>query len=149
MYALQLADKGLRDAKVLPDPVKPTPTLSDIPIVKAFVIRYPAASDQKIQDFYTAYKLNSAYLTTINQKAAEGDPAALKLIEAHSDKLDDLSGVKDALSTHAKLIRMVYKNPDVPADEKRQVIDTLYSNMIQLAEHGLEEVRLLKEALQP
>lgn len=147
MYALQLADKGLRDAGVLPDPVKPTPTLADIPIVKAFVIRYPAASDQKIQDFYTAYKLNNAYVTTINQKAAEGDPVALKLIEAHSEKLDDLSGVKDALSTHSKLIRMIYKNPDVPADEKRQVIDTLYSNMIQLAEHGLEEVRLLKEAL--
>lgn len=147
MYALQLADKGLRDAGVLPDPVKPTPTLSDIPFVKAFVIRYPSASDQKIQDFYTAYKLNNAYIATINKKAQDGDPVALKLMEAHTEKLDDLSGVKEAMSLHAQFVRMVYKNTDIPADEKRQLIDTTYANMIQLADHGLEEVRLLKEAL--
>ena len=31
---------------------------------------------------------------------------------------------------------MIYKNPDIPADEQRQLIDTLYFRMIELAHAG-------------
>jgi hypothetical protein len=55
MYTLQLADKALRESGVLPDPVKPLETLSDLPVIKAFVVRYPSASAQSIQDFYDDY----------------------------------------------------------------------------------------------
>lgn len=147
MYLLQLADKGLREAKVLPDPVTPTPVLSDIPFVKAFVVRYPSASTQQISDFYEQYKLNNTYIKTIKKRAEDGDETAVKLMEENQDKLDDLSGVKESISGMSQLVRMVYKNPDIPADEKRQIIDSAYFTMIQLAEHGLEEVRLLKEAV--
>lgn len=147
MYILQLADKGLREAKVLPDPVTPTPVLSDIPFIKAFVVRYPSASTQQISDFYEQYKLNNTYIKTIKKRAEDGDETAVKLMEENQDKLDDLSGVKESISGMSQLVRMVYKNPDIPADEKRQIIDSAYFTMIQLAEHGLEEVRLLKEAV--
>lgn len=149
MYAIQLADKALREAGALPDPVKPTPTLADIPFIKAFVVRYPAASAQSIQDFYSAYFAQKRYIDTINAKAKEGDPVAEQLLFEHSDRMLDLTAMKDALSEHSQLVRLIYKNPDTPADEKRQLIDTLYFRMIEIADAGNSVLRESRKEQQP
>lgn len=149
MYAIQLADKALRDAGALPDPVKPTPTLSDIPFVKAFVVRYPSASAQSIQDFYSAYFAQKRYIDTVMTKAKEGDPAAEQILNEHTDRMLDLTAMKDALSEHSQLVRLIYKNPDMPADEKRQLIDTLYFRMIELAEAGNSVLRDSRKEQEP
>ena len=149
VYALQLADKGLREAGVLPDPVTPTPTLSDIPFVKAFVVRYPSASAQSIQDFYSSYFAQQRFIDTVKAKAKEGDPVAEQLLNEHQDRMVDLTSMKDTLSEHSQLVRLIYKNPEIPADEKRQLIDTLYFNMIQLAESGNEMFHVLRNEAQP
>lgn len=148
MYAIQLADKGLRDAGRLPDPVKPTSTLADIPFIKAFVVRYPSASAQQIQDFYGEYALNQRYIDTVNAKAKEGDPVAEKILRENMEKMADFTAFKDALSEHAQFIRLIAKNPDVPADEKRQIIDTAYFRMIELATYGRDGLRVMREELQ-
>lgn len=147
MYVVQLADKNLRLAGVLPDPVKPTPTLADIPMVKAFVVRYPSAGAQQIQDFYNDYELNKRYIDTVNIKAKEGDPAAIKVLEEHTDRMADFTAMKDVLSEHSQLVRLVSKNPDIPADEKRQIIDTTYYRMIEIAEMGRKAMREAREEL--
>lgn len=144
MYALQLADKALRETGTLPDPVTPTPTLADIPIIKAFVVRYPAASMQSIQEFYNSYQAQQKYINTVMAKAKEGDPDAARLMEEHSNRMGDLTAMKDVLSEHSQLIRLVYKNPDVPADEKRQIIDTLYFRMMEVAKAGNDAFRQLQ-----
>lgn len=149
MYALQLADKALRETGTLPDPVTPTPTLSDIPIIKAFVVRYPSASMQSIQDFYREHEAQQRYFTTMMRKAEEGDPAAQKLLDEHSERMGSLTAMKDALSMHSQLIRTIYKNPEIPADEKRQVIDTLYFRMMEIANAGNEAFRQLREGGEP
>lgn len=148
MYAIQLADKGLREAGKLPDPVKPTPTLADIPFIKAFVVRYPSASAQQIQDFYSEYALNQRYIDTVNAKAKEGDPVAEKILSENMEKMVDFTAFKDTLSEHAQFIRLIAKNPDMPADEKRQIIDTAYFRMIELATYGRDGLRLMREELQ-
>ena len=38
----------MRKSGVMPDPVTPTPTLADIPVVKAFVVRYPREVQREI-----------------------------------------------------------------------------------------------------
>jgi hypothetical protein len=58
---------------VLPDPVKPLDTLSDLPVIKAFVIRYPSASAQSIQDFYDDYFASKRLYDTKMMLAKEGD----------------------------------------------------------------------------
>lgn len=138
MYALQLADKALREAGQLPDPVKPTATLADIPVVKAFVVRYPSAGAQSIQEFYRAHEAQQRYIDTFQSKAKDGDPAAVKLIEEHQGRMVDLGVMKSTLSEHSQLIRLVYKNPDMTPDDKRQLIDTYYFRMIEIARAGNE-----------
>lgn len=147
MYLLQLADKGLREAGVLPDPVKPASTLSDIPFVRAFVVRYPSATAQSIQDFYSDYDASKTYYDTIIHLAKEGDPRAMDLIEQHAEDLAQLSGIRDTLTQQSQIIRMIDKHPEMPADEKRQIIDTLYYRMIELAQAGNTALSTIKDTM--
>lgn len=137
MYALQIADKGLREAGVVPDPVKPASTLADIPVVKAFVVRYPSAGAQSIQDFYDKYEARKTVWDTITTKAKEGDAEAAAQAQAFQPAaVVQLDGIRDALGQHSQVIRLIAGNPKIPAEEKRQLIDTLYFRMIEVAQAG-------------
>ncbi|SOD41311.1 LPD38 domain-containing protein [Nitrosovibrio sp. Nv4] len=144
VYALQIADKGLRESGVLPDPEKPAATLADIPVIKAFVVRYPSGTAQSIQDFYDTYSERKKSFETIRRKAAEGDVEAVeKTMAFDKNAMVQLDGVKETLTEHSKLIRLIHKNPDIPGDEKRQIIDTLYFRMIELSKAANEELNSL------
>lgn len=149
MYAMQAADLSLRKAGVLPDPVTPTPTLADIPVVKAFMVRYPSATTQSIQDFYDQHEVTKKFYDTWLAKAKEGDTDAMARIQAAGGPMMfvRLDAIKDTLSEHSKLIRDIYKNPTVKAEEKRQLIDSLYFNMIEIGKAGKQMVRDSEAAL--
>ncbi|MBS4046574.1 MAG: hypothetical protein KG075_09560 [Alphaproteobacteria bacterium] len=137
MYALQIADKGLREAGAVPDPVKPAATLADIPVVKAFVVRYPSASAQSIQDFYDRFEAKKTVWSTVMAKAKDGDAVAAEQAAGYMPSaLVQLDGIQDALSQHGQIIRLISNNPEIPAGEKRQLIDTLYFRMIEIAQSG-------------
>ena len=138
VYAMQAADAALRKTGVLPDPVTPTPTLSDIPVVKAFMVRYPSASTQSIQDFYDQHEVTKRYYDTWLAKAKEGDVDAMSRIQAAGGPMMfvRLDAIKETLSDHSKLVRDIYKNQTITAPEKRQLIDGLYFNMIEIGKAG-------------
>ena len=146
-YLLQLADKGLREAKVVPDPILPASTLADIPFVKAFIVRYPAATSQSIQDFYNDYDVSKRYHDTILHLAQQGDPRATRLLETHGHDMAQLTSLRQALNDQGKLIRDIYKNPQITPDEQRQLIDTLYYRMIELAHSGNATLKVLKATM--
>lgn len=139
-YALGIADKSLREAGVLPDPVVPTSTLADIPVIKGFVIRYPTATTQSIQDFYDGYEKNKKFYDTWMSKAQEGDEAAMQHIQDVGGPriFVQLDSIKKTLSEHSVLINDIYKDPAMSADEKRQLIDSLYYSMIEIGKSGKE-----------
>lgn len=147
LYALQLADKALRAAGQLPDPVTPTPTLADIPVVKAFVVRYPSATAQSIQDFYDDYAEKRRVFDTVMRKAQEGDVAAVeRAMVFDRSAMVQLDDLRRALGDHEKMVRLIHKNPDIRPDEQRQLIDTLYGRMIELARHGKAALRTIEQA---
>jgi len=149
-YALQLADTALIAAGVVQDPIKPEDTLADIPVVRAFVVRFPSATAKSIQDFYTNFKENQQVISTIRFLAKQGDFENLQKelnLEENADKLVNLQGVKQSLSNLSKMVRMVNKNPDFTPPEKRQMIDGLYNTMIQISNRGNMLVRELDKAL--
>ena len=142
MYTLQLADKALRETGVLPDPVKPLDTLADLPVIKAFVVRYPSASAQSIQDFYDDYYAKKRLYDTKMALAKEGDIDAFERVQAIDPMAwDGMAGIRDTITDQAKLIRLIYKNPDMTPEDKRQIIDTTYGRMIELAKVGNEAMR--------
>jgi hypothetical protein len=149
LYALQAADLSLRKAGMLPDPVTPTPTLADIPVVKAFVVRYPSATTQSIQDFYDQHEVTKKFYDTWLAKAKEGDVDAMSRIQAAGGPMMfvRLDAIKETLSDHSKLVRDIYKNPSVKPEEKRQLIDSLYFNMIEMGKAGKGMLRESERAL--
>lgn len=148
MYALDAADAALRKAGKLPDPPQPTPTLADIPVIRAFVVRYPTASTESIQSFYDDYNRNKTYFDTYMAKAQEGDAAAMQHIQEMGgpQMFARLDGIAQVLGQHSKLIRDIYKNPQIPSDEKRQLIDQLYNSMIQIGQYGRSAMQQIEQA---
>ena len=148
MYTLQLADKALRETGVLPDPVKPLSTLSDLPVIKAFVVRYPSASAQSIQDFYDDYYAKKKIYDTKLAMAKEGDLNAFDRVQQIDPMAwDEMAGIRDTITDQAKLIRLIYKNPEMTPDDKRQLIDATYGRMIELAKVGNDALRDVEQLL--
>ena len=148
MYTLQLADAGLRKTGVLPDPVMPAATLADTPFIKAFVVRYPSAGAQPIQDFYDEYTDHKQVISTIQYLAKQGDFAsAVKLAKMQPDALVKMDSIKTGLSNAQRLIQLVTKNPTMSADDKRQLIDSTYYQMINMAHTGNDLMRNVDQVM--
>jgi len=136
-YALQIAEAGLKaSGAVEAGPEKPSKTLADIPFVKAFVVRFPSAQAESIERFYQNYSKASAVNKTIKalMEKEQNPEIALKLWQESG--MADLEGVRSGLGNMRDVIDLVYRNPDMTGDEKRQIIDTVYMQMIMIAKQG-------------
>jgi hypothetical protein len=143
-HVMNIVDTSLKKAGVLPDPVRPAKTLADLPVIKAFVVRHPSASAKSIQKFYDKFVERRTVLNTIKQQAKAGNfEASLREAQLAPAALLDISNVADALSTHNKAIQMITVDPSMDEDEKRQIIDRLYYQMIEISKVGndlIEEI---------
>lgn len=149
-YALKLADGALRKSGVLPDPIMPAKTLADIPLVKAFVVRYPSATAESIQRFYDRFDKKATVWNTVNAMLKDGNIDAVEReLNFDPSSVAQMTSIRDALTQHSQLIRMIVKDPKTPAEEKRQLIDTLYFSMIELGKAGNELLDAVEKATAP
>jgi len=152
MYALQGLDLALRKAGQLPNPVRPNDTLADVPFIKAFVLRNPSGSAQAIQDFYDAQQRNTALFGAMMEQAKAGRlEGAQNIMRAGGPQMmagapGVLQGFSDALNKQAKFVRDIYDYPNFTADQKRQMIDRTYWNMIATAKGGLQLMDKMQES---
>lgn len=147
VHVVNLADKALREAGVLPDPVKPAAELAEMPFVKAFVIRHPSAGAEPIAKFYDRYFEQKRVADTVKKLAGDGDvESALREMALSNGMVVDLQDIKGALSQSMKFVRLIEKNPAIPPDEKRQLIDEAYAQMIEIARHGNDVLDVIDEA---
>lgn len=138
---LKLVDKGLRETGVVPDPPKVEDTLSDIPFVKSFVIRYPSAGAQPIADFHDRYNQVKKIQNSVEQLYEEGEfERAEEIISLDPAAEYDLDATRAMIAEQTSYIRRLVKIPDedIPPAEKRQLIDETYMIMIEAAEMQLE-----------
>ena len=161
-YVVQLLDLGLRKTGIINDPVNPAAsTLADVPVVKAFVVRYPSAQAQGIQDFYARESNNQKTYDTIQMLAKTGDILGLqKELGLGPDQQVDMNklntatammtrmpGIKAALGQMTQAIHAININPAIKSDEKRQLIDTLYFQMIEVSKSGNDAFRQIDDLL--
>lgn len=149
---LEAVDVAARKAGVLPDIPGPTMKLEEeIPFIRAFVIKHPSASTKDITEFYEEYDRNQSYLKTWRSRVNAGDiEAADKLQALGGDQIFmKLDSYKTTLGEMGAFIRKVYKNPDIPPDEQRQLIDETYFNMHAVGELGRTMLKGLNEKLAP
>lgn len=148
VYIEKALDAGLREAGVLPDVPKPLATLADIPVVKAFIVRYPAATAQSVQDFYEKHNQRQKVYATFQHLVKQGDAdAALREAELDPAAFARLDGIQESLALLNTNIRMVHRNPDMTPTDKRQLIDSMYGQMIELTRAGNKAMAEVDAAL--
>lgn len=138
-YAVQVMDAALHAAGVGNLTVKPAYTLNDIPFIKEFVVRYPSAKSQNIQDFYNSYESSTRVLATIKLNASRGDfAAARKLMDVNPGWETKLTGISTTIANGNKFIQQVNEDPHMNKNEKRQLITTTYYEIMHAADMGNE-----------
>jgi hypothetical protein len=149
-YALQTMDFALEQSGIMrPGFEKPAKTLADIPFVKAFVVRHPSANAESVVRFYESYQTAEQTVRTIKtllQKDFNMDEA-LKLMEK-SDNLVSIKPTYEALRNIHDMIDKITIHPGMSGDEKREMIDVLYYQMIEIAKSGNAAFDKIKGGLQ-
>jgi hypothetical protein len=151
MYALQIMDKALMAAGLNPNKFPPPSKLSDIPFIKAFVVRYPSAGAQSIEDFNSRYREAKEQENTLKLLASKLDFVNYEkeiMNPDLADKIMTLEGLNQALNTHSGLVSKIYNMPYEALESKGEEgkgkelkgeqIDLLYTNMIEMARMGNE-----------
>lgn len=147
-YAVAVLDQGLYAAGIQKRRESPPEsTLADIPFVKSFIIRYPSASDQRVQDFNQNFKESQQLMATAQMKFERGDLAGGLELRQAAAVFGDLKTTRESLGNLRKAIEAANENPKMAPHEKRQIIDRLYTIMIHQADLANKRSQELKKLL--
>jgi hypothetical protein len=146
-YAVAVADQALYKTGVVPEPVRAATTLADIPFIKAFVVRYPTASSQQVQDFYDNFGESELLVNTANKKLKEGDIEGSFKLRQENALFGNLKNSRESISNLNKAIQSVESNPQISKNDKRQLIDSYYTIMINQAKFANKQMEELKKQL--
>ena len=154
-HAMDLMDKALVKSGLSPDFVEPTPAyLTNIPLIKAFVTRYPSMNTKPIERFYKEYNKRERVINTYKKLFQEGrieEGRNVFVDAAQRGNIVRLMGIKTAISNQSKMIRNIHRIKSIEnmtkqqlADWKREQIDVLYVQINSIAKLGLELVKTIK-----
>ena len=133
--AILAADKLIKTLGVRDYPPDPTMTLSDIPGIRAFVVRFPAARSRSIEQFYDKYKNISKKFESAKEEAGIRGMTRLdkELKVDRPQVLVEMEGAASALSVLRKIAELTYKDKTMSPDDKRDSLDNVYWSMINIA----------------
>lgn len=130
---LKVVDAGLRKAGVLDDPAKPSQTFSDLPVVGGFFLRAPQGK-RSISDFYENAERLDQIKATLREQVKRGNSAeAQRILDLYGAPVLNPAKTREALSNLRQTAIGVHYHPDIPAEEKRQLIDDLTFAQTQVA----------------
>jgi len=138
-------DKALISSGVIDDPIKPEQTLADIPVIRAFVVRNPSASSEYITTFYDKYEKVNKIFNSIDalQKAGNFEEAN-KLLTNLPAEATILKSTYKLVQDLDKRVRDTYNSKFLSPNEKRQLIDEMYRNMIDISKYSLDAIKDIK-----
>ena len=152
-YVIDTLDYAIIKAKIIEDPIKPTDTLSKIPVIRAFDVRdVPGYSAQSIVKFFNEYEKVETIINGIDFARKAGDLEEAKRLEEtlNVDEVQLLE-YRKSIKDIDNQIRNIYNlkqfpNGDIPTpDEKRELIDDYYKLMINFAQQGLKYLELARK----
>jgi hypothetical protein len=71
----------------------------------------------------------------------------MRVAQMNPQAMVRMTQLNSALSQQSQLIRLIYKNPDIAPDQKRQLIDSTYYNMIEMTKMGNQMLKQVDQAL--
>lgn len=143
-YALKMADAALIKSGAVPDPKHADTPLAQMPFIKAFLVQYPNASAESIQDLYDEAKKHETMKASFDAAATTQNIKVMKELQADpefQEKMIPLTGAVTALTRQSNTIKLIDQNLNIPTSQKRQMIDQIYSGMITTAHVTMESIR--------
>jgi len=152
-YIIDTLDYALIKGKIIDDPIKPTDTLSKIPVVRAFDIRdVPGYSAQSIVKFFEEYEKVETIINGMDFAKKAGDfEEYQKLKQTLNVDEVQLLEYRKSIKDLDNMIRDIYNLKEFPngkiptPDEKRELIDDYYKLMINFAQQALSYLELVRE----
>lgn len=152
-YIIDTLDYAIIKAKIIEDPIKPTDTLSKIPVIRAFDVRdVPGYGAQSIVRFFEEFEKVETIINGMDFAKKSGDfEEYQKLKETLNVDEVQLLEYRKSIKEIDKQIRNIYNlkqfpNGDIPTpDEKRELIDDYYKLMINFAQQGLKYLELTRK----
>ena len=145
-YLIDIMDFVLVKGKIIDDPIKPTDTLSKIPVVRAFDVRdVPGYSAKSLVKFFEEYEDIQKILSSMDFAFKQGNLEEYAKLKA-TLKVDEAVIVqyRESIRELDKKIRQIYNTKEladgtiITADEKRELIDMHYMLMINFAQQALK-----------
>ena len=138
-------DKALIASGIVDDPIKPEETLSDMPIIRAFIVRNPTSGSEYITTFYDKYDKISKVFNTIDRLQKSGNfEEANKLLVNLPAEATILKSTYKLVQDNEQRVRNIYNSKLFTPNEKRQLIDELYRQMIDISKYSLETIKEIK-----
>jgi len=110
-YALNAMDTALEEVGLVDDSiVPPEKTLADIPLVKAFVARYPTTSTKNVEDFYDNYEKISRFTDSFKALMKDGRFAEAQKVfreQQAAGLMLKVDSYKNMISGYSKMIRKI------------------------------------------
>jgi hypothetical protein len=145
-YVLDVLDYSFKKAGISKPPVKPwsdnwVQNLSEIPMVGAFVVRNPSASAEPIQKFWELYKPVATNQATFDMLMGDNKvQEAIKLTGGFDSDMFLLLETAPMLKDLGDVIDLIYQNDEISPNDKRQLIDQFYMNMIDITNNALKTI---------
>lgn len=146
--ALGATDKMLKTFGAVKIPPEPTMTLSDIPGIRAFAVRFPSANTRNIEQFYKKYSdLNRKYEDTREMAGIRGKSKIVPSlrVEEKPSLLVQYELTAKALSILREFADITYENKTMTPEKKREALDRIYYKMINVARRTLNKKSLIGE----
>ena len=143
-HIIGILDYSFKTIGVTKPPIQPwsdnwVRNLADIPIVQAFVVRHPSGSAEPLHKFWKMYQPIALRVRTFEKLMADNNVEdAMKEWEKIDPELLYLIEMSKPIKEMGDVITLIYKNDGISANDKRQLIDGFYENMIDIAKQSIK-----------
>jgi hypothetical protein len=151
-HLIDVLDAALIKGEFIKDPIKPTDTLTKIPVIRAFDVRdVPGYSSTSLVKFFEEYEDVSKIVNGMEKARKDGNTEEyFKLQKQFGADHSVILQYRESIKELDILIRQIYNTKKlgdgttITPDEKREMIDRHYMLMINFAQEALkllEEIR--------
>lgn len=121
----------------------PAKSIEDLPLIGAFMVKYPNAGSRSLNDFFEKAEKFEQTLASIKSLMKEGTATSTQRAEFLLMNADygRLTNIRGAIADLSRGIRTIHFAGDIPPEDKRRMIDSMYLDMITMAKGGLEVMR--------
>ena len=149
-YTLDILDYAYKTIGITKPTVEPwsdnwIKNLADIPIIASFVVRHPNSSSEHITKFWKLWMPVDQKLITYKYLMSQNKPEeAIKIFNKIDKNKLVLESSAETIKGLGDMIDMIYKNNSIEPNEKRQLIDGFYLDIIEITKAALKTQKELK-----